>query len=191
MIKLNYRNTSEIRTFAERFASDLLTEPFEDEDGPSTTMLPESSGRRGVEPIVQKRINASDEANAAVQWLLDKRSAGHAWREMVILAPGKRNWRDPIAKALQREAIPCRMLLGDKSVKPDFVGDHVHVMTLHAVKGLEFPAVAVLGIGDLPWKTQTLEEAARLLYVAMTRATHALLISHSKPSTLVERLLSI
>ena len=64
-------------------------------------------------------------------------------------------------------------------------------MTLHAVKGLEFPAVAVLGIGDLPWKSQSLEDVARLLYVAMTRATHALLISYSKPSTLVERLLAL
>jgi superfamily I DNA/RNA helicase len=82
------------------------------------------------------------------------------------------------------------MLLGERTL-PDFAADHVHVMTLHSVKGLEFPAVAVLGIGDLPWKSQTLEDAARLLYVAMTRATHALMISHSKPSALVERLLSI
>ena len=191
VMKLNYRNTNEICTFARQFASDILAEPFEDEEGLSTTMLPESSGRSGVEPIVQRRINANDEAQAAAQWLLERHRAGYAWRDMVVLAPGKRNWRDPIAKALEREAIPHRMLLGDRKIGPDFVADQVHVMTLHAVKGLEFPAVAVLGIGDLPWKSQTLEDAARLLYVAMTRATHALMISHSKPSALVERLLSI
>ena len=173
VMKLNYRNTNEICAFARRFASDLLAEPFDDEEGLSTTMLPESSGRSGVEPIVQMRINANDEAQAAAQWLLDRRRAGDAWRDMVVLAPGKRNWREPILKALEREAIPYRMLLGDKTIGPDFAADHVHVMTLHAVKDLEFPAVAVLGIGDLPWKSQTLEDAARLLYVAMTRATHA------------------
>ncbi len=191
VMKLNYRNTSEICAFARRFASDILAEPYEDEAGLPTTMLPESSGRRGVEPIVQRRVNANDEADTAAEWLAEKHRAGYAWRDLVVLAPGKRNWREPIAKALTREEIPHRMLLGDKSLAPDFVGDHVHVMTLHGVKGLEFPGVAVLGIGDLPWKSQTLEEVARLLYVAMTRATHALLILHSKPSALVERLLAI
>ena len=191
VMKLNYRNTNEICAFARHFASDILSEPYEDEEGLSTTMLPESSGRRGVEPIVQKRMNASDEGDAAAQWLLEKRRAGYAWREMVVLAPGKYGWRDPIARSLARAGVPHRLLLGDRKTGPDFVGDHVHVMTLHAVKGLEFPAVAVLGIGDLPWKSQTLEDAARLLYVAMTRATHALLISHSRRSTLVDRLLAI
>jgi hypothetical protein len=191
VMKLNYRNTNEICAFARKFAADILAEPFEDEEGLSTTMLPESSGRRGVEPIVQKRTNANDEAQAAALWLAEKHRAGYAWRDMVVLAPGKRNWRDPLAKALEREDIPTRMLLGDKKIGPDFIGDHVHVMTLHAVKGLEFPAVAVVGIGDLPWKSQTLEDAARLLYVAMTRATHALLILHSKRSDLVLRLLAI
>lgn len=189
MTELNDHDTAGRSTFAKRFASASLAGSLASENDVTTTVP--VLARDGVEPVVQKRINANDEANAATQWLLDKQRAGYAWRDMVILAPGKRNWRDPIAKALQREAIPYRMLLGDKSIGPDFGGDHVHVMTLHAVKGLEFPAVAVLGIGDLPWKTQTLEEAARLLYVAMTRATHALLISHSKPSTLVERLLSV
>lgn len=191
VMKLNDRNTSEIRAFARQFASAILAEPCEDEGGLSTTMLPESSGRRGVEPIVQRRINSKDEANAVAQWFVDQHRAGYAWRDMAVLAPGKRNWRDPIAAAFDREGIPHRMLLGDKQLGPDFGGDHVHVMTLHAVEGLEFQVVAVLGVGDLPWKSQTLEEAARLLYVAMTRATHALTISHSKPSALVERLLSI
>ena len=191
VMRLNYRNTNEICAFARQFAADILAEPFEDEDGLSTIMLPESSGRRGVEPVVQQRTNANDESQAAARWLAEKHRAGYAWRDMVVLAPGKRNWRGPIQNALDREGIPSRMLLGDKRIGPEFAGDHVHVMTLHAVKGLEFPAVAVLGIGDLPWKSQTLEDAARLLYVAMTRATHALLISHSKRSDLVERVLAI
>ncbi len=191
VMKLNYRNTREICTFARRFASDILAEPFEDDAGATTTMLPESSGRRGVEPIVQMRRGSADEANACAQWLLDRRRAGYAWRDLAVLAPGKRNWRAPLLKALTREGIPVRMLLGDKALKPDFAADEVHVMTLHAVKGLEFPAVAVVGIGDLPWKRQTIEEAARLLYVGMTRATHALSISYSKSSELVERLLAV
>lgn len=191
VLKINYRNTSEICTFARHFASELLSEPFEDDAGLATVVLPESSGRRGVEPMVQRRVNAGDEADHAVQWLRDQRRAGYAWRDLVVLAPGKRNWREPLVRALDREGVPYRMLLGNKSLHADFAADHVHVMTLHAAKGLEFPGVAVVGIGDLPWKSQSLQDAAKLLYVAMTRATHALLISYSKPSTLVDRLLAI
>ena len=184
---INERNTGVIDAFARRFASGVLVVPPQADApaGPSGG----SSARHGVEPIVQQRVNARDEADAAALWLLDQQRAGRAWRDMVVLAPGKRNWRDPIAQALEREGIPYRMLLGDPTMQPD-AGDHVQVMTLHAVRELEFPVIAVLGIGDLPWKSQTLEEVARLLYVVMTRATAALLISHSKPSTLVERLLA-
>jgi superfamily I DNA/RNA helicase len=47
--------------------------------------------------------------------------------------------------------------------------------------GLEFPVVAVSGIGNMPGKNVETEEDAKLLYVAMTRATDKLLItSHAR-----------
>ena len=146
-----------------------------------------AAGRHGIEPVVHRRVNANDEAREAVLWLLDQRRAGHAWREMVVVAPGKRNWRDPIARALAGADMPCRMLLGDPTLATDGSEDLVHVMTLHAVAALEFRVVAIVGVGDLPWKTQTLEEATALVRAAMGRATHALSISWSKPSALVRR----
>ena len=152
------------------------------------TPLPALVARRGIEPIVLQRLNARDEADTVAQWLLERHRAGHAWKDMAILAPGKRNWRDPIAKACARDGIPVRMLLGDKTIQPDFDGDHVHVMTLFAAEGLAIPVVAVVGIGDLPWKSQTTDGVVSLLSMAMTRATHALMICHSKRSALVERL---
>ena len=51
-------------------------------------------------------MNANDEAQAAAAWLGDKHRAGYAWRDMVVLAPSKRNWRDPVTRALDREQIP-------------------------------------------------------------------------------------
>lgn len=59
----------------------------------------------------------------------------------------------------------------------------VRLMTLHASKGLEFPAVFVAGVkaGTLPLESQAhpadMEEERRLLYVGMTRAREELLLT--------------
>ena len=59
----------------------------------------------------------------------------------------------------------------------------VHLMTLHASKGLEFPAVFVAGIktGMLPLESQTrpadTAEERRLLFVGMTRAREELILT--------------
>ena len=56
-------------------------------------------------------------------------------------------------------------------------------MTLHASKGLEFPAVLLAGlkVGSLPLETKgrpaDLEEERRLFYVGMTRAKEELILT--------------
>jgi superfamily I DNA/RNA helicase len=43
-------------------------------------------------------------------------------------------------------------------------------------KGLEFPVVALPGLGHMPAKNEDEQEAARVFYVAATRATQRLMI---------------
>ena len=71
----------------------------------------------------------------------------------------------------------------------------VRLMTLHASKGLEFPAVFVAGVqaGTLPQESQghpaDLEEERRLLYVGMTRAREELILTTApEPSPFLEDL---
>ena len=55
-------------------------------------------------------------------------------------------------------------------------------MTMHSSKGLEFPVVAIPGIGYMPYTHQDPHDEARLLYVAMTRAMdHLILTTHRIP----------
>jgi superfamily I DNA/RNA helicase len=52
-------------------------------------------------------------------------------------------------------------------------------MTMHASKGLEFPVVAVPGVGQMPEEGEEVEDEARLFYVAATRATQRLVVTVS------------
>jgi superfamily I DNA/RNA helicase len=49
-------------------------------------------------------------------------------------------------------------------------------MTMKVSKGLEFPVVALPGVGHMPAPGEDEKEAARVFYVAATRATQRLVI---------------
>jgi DNA helicase-2/ATP-dependent DNA helicase PcrA len=69
----------------------------------------------------------------------------------------------------------------------DADADRVSLMTLHTAKGLEFPAVFIVGLEEylLPHansmgETAELEEERRLCYVGMTRAQDLLYLSYAQ-----------
>ncbi|MBI5415913.1 MAG: ATP-dependent helicase [Candidatus Omnitrophica bacterium] len=74
--------------------------------------------------------------------------------------------------------------------------EYVHLMTLHASKGLEFPVVFIAGCeeGLLPLSLEGMTadpgEERRLFYVGMTRAKEALVLTHSRRRHLWGRRLS-
>ena len=73
---------------------------------------------------------------------------------------------------------------GDRERREDSArpGEVVSLLTMHAAKGLEFPAVIVTGLADqtMPWRggenPDDVEEERRLFYVAMTRAAETLIL---------------
>ena len=54
--------------------------------------------------------------------------------------------------------------------------DTIKVMTMKVSKDLEFSVVALPGVGHMPAKGEDEQEAARVFYVAATRATQRLVI---------------
>lgn len=81
-----------------------------------------------------------------------------------------------------------RMLFmqGRRKPSPGIFTDGIHVLTMHAAKGLEFPVVFLpcLNEGVIPVRSaqskEGIEEERRLLYVAMTRAREELILTYSK-----------
>ena len=81
---------------------------------------------------------------------------------------------------VEQEYLPDKPLNGEKA-------DAVNLMTLHAAKGLEFPAVFMVGMeeGLFPHSRSAmdrseLEEERRLCYVGMTRAMEKLFLTYSR-----------
>ena len=58
----------------------------------------------------------------------------------------------------------------------DPMSNKIKVMTMKVSKGLEFPFVALPGVGHMPATGEDEKEAARVFYVAATGATQQLLM---------------
>ena len=78
---------------------------------------------------------------------------------------------DGCAQALNRWQLPHHVRKGSGSFNP--VEDTIKVLTMHASKGLGFPVVALMGVGQIPAEGR---DEARLFYVGATRAMQGLLI---------------
>lgn len=185
ILKLNYRNTAEILAVARAFADDLLTQKDAEEDQ-APTVLPMSTGRHGPKPVLIKLPKLSEEAEHIAARLKDSNKIGMPWSDMAIVYRHKDIGRI-LADTLKRKSIPFQWH-GDK--KDPYDPQHVGVMivTMHSSKGLEFPLVCIPGVGA-PFKNDSeAQEEARLLYVAMTRATHELVMTHSDDTPIAQKM---
>lgn len=185
ILKLNYRNTVEVLLVASAFADELLNLKETEEDQ-APTLLPMSAGRRGAKPLFVARPGFKEEAEFIVDRLIEANEAGTTWNEMAIIyrryGVGKQ-----MTEVLKRKEIPFQWQQDSKhSFSPSH--DSVKLITMHSSKGLEFPLVCIPGVGALPIEEDDFQEEARLLYVAMTRATSDLVMTHSESSYIVEKM---
>ena len=66
--------------------------------------------------------------------------------------------------------------------------DNIQIMTIKVSNGLEFPVVALPCVGHMPAAGEDEQEAARVFYVAATRATQRLVIGVGGGAGFGERL---
>ena len=188
ILKLNYRNTLEILSVARAFAQDLLASRSDDADGDGVPLVaPESAGRRGAVPELVRTETARAQMDVLIARLRDEHAHGRPYSEMAVIY--RNQWEgDKLHEALKSLGIPSR--LADNAGKQTLfvVEDSVKLVTMHSSKGLEFPFVIIPGIGGLPKEGQSEADEARLLYVAMTRATEHLLLIHHDDSVFSKRI---
>ena len=186
ILKLNYRNTLEILAVARGFAHELLESRSDDDDG-VPLIAPESAGRRGALPELIRTDTARAQLDVLIARLRDEHASGRPYSDMAVLF--RNQWEgEKLHEALQRTGIPSR--LADNTGKHTLfvVEDSVKLVTMHSSKGLEFPFVIIPGLGSLPKPGQSEADEARLLYVAMTRATEHLLLIHHADSVFSKRI---
>ena len=187
ILRINYRNTLEILSVARRFAHELLDERPDDSDDGVPLISPESAGRRGPVPELIRAESTSAELRTVVDRIRREHEHGRPLSDMAIIF--RHSWEgEKIQQALQQAGIAQRLAdsVGKRSLFS--AEDSVKLVGMHSSKGLEFPLVIIPHLGSMPRSGQDEAQEARLLYVAMTRATEQLLLVHHEESVFSARI---
>ncbi len=185
VLKVNYRNTAPILRFARKFAADVIGAPGVCAGDENAILMPEDGGRQGVEPVVRQCVSHDGEAHAIAEWLLGRKAAGYQWGQMAVLYP-RHFVGERFEKILAKHGVPVDVAK-EHGNRVQAERDAVRFLSMHSAKGLEFPCVAIGGLGELK-KPEDIEDDVRLTYVAITRATHEAFVTYSNMSELVGRL---
>jgi superfamily I DNA/RNA helicase len=195
-LRVNYRSTEEILTWSGRLLAPVTVDAL---DGDGTDSL---AGYRsllhGRRPQAQGYATRQEETESLVSRIRTLLSEGVAPHEIGVCARFNLSL-DAAEEKLQAAGIPVLRIKG----KAPQGADGVRLATMHAMKGLEFRAVSVLGVeeGAVPFTreitprevdpSQHDDDLLRercLLFVACTRAREALSVTWSgTPSTFLPR----
>ncbi len=187
VLRMNYRNTSEVLALAVHCAQSLLQGAGEARDDDEIPLVqPATAGRRGSLPVLIEARDEREEAELIAERIEQARAAGMPLEDIAVLCRTKYMMR-PIEQALHRRSVAVQSMGAQAFRRFDWNRPSVKLLTLHSAKGLEFPLVFVAGLQAMPLKDEPLDDAARLLYVAMTRATHELVLTTHGSSPIVQR----
>ncbi len=185
ILRINYRNTSEVLKLATDFAKEVLDPKEAEEDG-IPLVEPRTAGRHGPAPLLVRLPNLTREAEYIARQMQQlQRDDAYPWSAMAVICRAG-FIAEAVSKELARLGIPT---LAQATRRPDD-GDtnKVRILTMHSSKGLEFPVVAIPGIGFMPFRKAEESDEARLMYVAMTRSLEHLIMTGDRPSPFVTKL---
>lgn len=171
ILRINYRNTDAILRFARDVAKSILKPSTADDDG-VPLLAPQSAGRPGKEPEVVKLPSRYEENGYIAKRLKEAHRQGLAWRDMALISHYNKDL-EVRGSVLEKLGIPT-VSFRDATYSSD--EDRVTLITMHSCKGLEFPLVVIPGTDRIGSGDELDLHEAKLLYVAMTRATQELVL---------------
>ena len=148
ILRLNYRNTREILSFAYDFAKDFLKAQDADDDH-IPLIAPEVAGTNGPAPQFRRFDYFSEEAAYIARCISKWHQQGKPLNSMAVVYG--HNWQaGPIHKAIEAKGVACSWLKGktEKSAYDASAG-RVALLTRQSSKGLEFDTVVLAGLGGL------------------------------------------
>lgn len=157
VLRLNYRNTREILHLAYEFARHYLNPQATDEDH-IPLIEPEAAGTRGPAPVTRHFDTLGEEIQFTIKCFKKWRRQGILWADMAILC-AEIGQVKKVTQQLLKAEIPYFSLVNKQNKKAyDPRENRVTVVTIHSSKGLEFPRVILLGVGQLGQKNERLEQ---------------------------------
>ncbi|HHY74736.1 MAG TPA: AAA family ATPase [Bacillus bacterium] len=196
ILSINYRNTAQIVTFAWDFYQNnsslqnkVVSKEYEGE-----IIAPQSTRRKGVEPAIVKAASFFKEAKIVARQI---RKLHEQYKvplsEMLILYRVKKTYNmsyiDVLKRALDEEGLRYYWLTENSESKRNFDKDQdtVKISTIESSKGLDFQAVFIVNVDNMPFAlVEDKEREASLLYIGMTRAKEFLCLSYSGESEFTE-----
>lgn len=184
-LRINYRTTDEIRSYAVAVleGTDAQGLEFDDLDAAADSTRGYRSLMHGERPELLTCPTLAEEVDAIVAWLADTDLS------RACLVARTNTLVERYAEALAGHGLPVRKVHRSRPDDPTQPG--LRVATMHRVKGLEYDRVILAGMTDrlmpLPTQLQRSRDAAvrrdaermerALLYVAITRARKAVLLT--------------
>jgi UvrD-like helicase C-terminal domain len=186
----NYRNTKQILEFAWQAAQSVIQDVEETET--QVRVLPTKASRQGPVPVYRGCASMAEEHALIARLVVEFRAKGLAGRDIAVLYPRREGNRvDALCRRLRESGEVCWV---SNEADPgggirSLARPGVRLMTIHASKGLEFPAVIVWAVDQLPSPMGPDEvRDGNLLYVGLTRAIDHLAVTWTGRSAFTDRI---
>ena len=147
-------------------------------------------GEKGSSLLSSRKIISHQEARFVARQIKKLNEEKHVpFSEMLILYRIKKSFStsyiDILKRELQKEQIDYFWLTENSESKRSFEKDdnRVKISTIDSSKGLDFQAVFIVNVDNMPFALEEdVEREVSLLYIGMTRAKEYLCLSYSGES---------
>lgn len=186
----NYRTTTQIAKAAYSLI-EKDTNIVEDDNFVKPSLI----DKQGVYPIYRGFRSKEQECEFIINTIKNQLKDKYQYKDIAIISKIK-NQLNEIKEYLENNNIPYREIKNNEEM--DFKENSIKLLTMHAIKGLEFKIVMISGLNNncIPLKSVANEfedsdmiesRDRKLLYVGMTRATEQLfLTSDGVPSKFIK-----